>query len=155
MSNSWPTGLSVECTLFPGGFSFASYHHWGKHCVEMPDVGLAFCWVHSVVPKSRNSLLFGLTAFRKKCLSHAIYRSSIGFRSGDSGGVFHQLMSFSSIKVVACLLILLLFYFISFAEKNKQTHKQKERWQGHRMRNSCGQLQRVRMFRSTGERCPS
>ena len=39
------------------------------------------------------------------------------------------------------------FFFISFAKKkktqaNKQTNKQKERWQGHR--NSCGQLQWAR-----------
>ena len=41
------------------------------------------------------------------------------------------------------------FFFISFAKKkktqaNKQTNKQKERWQGHR--NSCGQLQRARIL---------
>ena len=37
------------------------------------------------------------------------------------------------------------FFIISFANKkktDKQTNKQKERWQGHR--NSCGQLQRAR-----------
>ena len=39
---------------------------------------------------------------------------------------------------------IILFYFISFAQKNKQTNKQKERWQGHR--NSCGQLQRARIL---------
>ena len=44
------------------------------------------------------------------------------------------------------MLPLVLFYFISFAKKqtNKQTDKQKERWQGHR--NSCGQLQRARIL---------
>ena len=41
------------------------------------------------------------------------------------------------------------FFFISFAKKkktqaNKQTNKQKERWQGHR--NSCGQLQWVKIL---------
>ena len=112
MSNSRLSGLSVECTLFPGCFSFVSYQQW-KHRVEMPDVGFAFCWVHFVVPKSRDShhqliftLLFGLTMFRKKCLS-SCHRSLIGVRSGNSGGVFHQLMSFSSIKVVARLLVCL------------------------------------------------
>ena len=40
---------------------------------------------------------------------------------------------------------IILFHFISFAKTkhNKQTNKQKERWQGHR--NSCGQLQRARI----------
>ena len=38
------------------------------------------------------------------------------------------------------------YYFISFAKKtNKQTNKQKERWQGHC--NSCGQLQRARTLK--------
>ena len=38
---------------------------------------------------------------------------------------------------------ILLFYLINFAPpKNKQTNKQKERWQG--LRNSCGQLQWAR-----------
>ena len=39
------------------------------------------------------------------------------------------------------------YYFISFAKKktNKETNKQKERWQGHR--NSCGQLQRARTLK--------
>ena len=39
---------------------------------------------------------------------------------------------------------ILLFYLINFApsKTNKQTNKQKERWQGHR--NSCGQLQWAR-----------
>ena len=39
---------------------------------------------------------------------------------------------------------ILLFYLINFAPQktNKQTNKQKERWQGHR--NSCGQLQWAR-----------
>ena len=39
------------------------------------------------------------------------------------------------------------YYFVSFAKKmqtNKQTNKQKERWQGHR--NSCGQLQWARIL---------
>ena len=38
------------------------------------------------------------------------------------------------------------YYFVSFAKKytNKQTNKQKERWQGHR--NCCGQLQRARIL---------
>ena len=42
------------------------------------------------------------------------------------------------------MLPLVLFYFISFKQTNKQTDKQKERWQGHR--NSCGQLQRARIL---------
>ena len=42
--------------------------------------------------------------------------------------------------------VFLLFYFINFAPQktNKQTNKQKERWQGHR--NSCGQLQWVKIL---------
>ena len=43
---------------------------------------------------------------------------------------------------------ILLFYFINFAsQKNKQTKKQKERWQGHR--NRCGQLQWARKLIKT------
>ena len=45
------------------------------------------------------------------------------------------------------------FYFILLAspkKTNKQTNKQKELWQGHR--NSCGQLQRARMFYLTTKR---
>ena len=47
------------------------------------------------------------------------------------------------------------FYFILLAspkkkQTNKQTNKQKELWQGHR--NSCGQLQRARMFYLTTKR---
>ena len=35
-------------------------------------------------------------------------------------------------------------YFISFANKKKETNKQRERWHGHR--NSCSKLQRTRIL---------
>ena len=48
-------------------------------------------------------------------------------------------------SLLACSLCFCFCFFISFAQKkNKQTNKQKERWQGHR--NSCGQLQLARIL---------
>ena len=44
----------------------------------------------------------------------------------------------------------ILFLFYKLHQNNKQTNKQKERWQGHR--NRCGQLQRTWMLKKGKKR---
>lgn len=58
------------------------------------------------IPFTNSSLVRGFTIVLRKCFS-SCHSSSIGLRSGDSGGVFHQLIPFCSIKVLASRLVCL------------------------------------------------
>ena len=58
------------------------------------------------IPSASSSFVLGFTVVPQKCFS-SCRSNSIGFRSGGSGGVFHQLISFSSMKVLAMRLVCL------------------------------------------------
>lgn len=94
MSSSVTSGSSTEFKDTRYNFS------------QMPDVLLTLSYIYSI-PKRVDSfhklllVLLGFISRRKNSLS-SCQRFSIGFRSGDSGGVFHQLISPSSRNCCAC-----------------------------------------------------
>ena len=77
---------------------------FGKTFLRCPIYLLHLCTStvlqNSFIPSTSSSLLFGLTTRRMYSLS-SCHRFSIGFISGDSGGVFHQLIPFASIQSLA------------------------------------------------------
>ena len=56
------------------------------------------------IPSISSSFVLGFTIFLRKCFS-SCQSISMGLRSGDSGGVFHQLMPLSSMKLLARRLV--------------------------------------------------
>ena len=73
--------------------------------LEHFSVSSLFCQ-NRAIPFTSLSLVWGFTVFRMKCFS-LCQTSLIGFRSGDSAGIIHELILFSAMKDLARLLVYL------------------------------------------------
>ena len=71
-------------------------------CIFAHFSGVTFFAQNFLIPCTSSCLLCGFTFDSKKNLS-SCHKSSIGLRSGLSGGVRHQLIFFSLKKAFACL----------------------------------------------------